>query len=77
MPCLDSCQDWDVRLTGGGSANEGRVEMCLSGRWGTVRDSMVSWSTAEAQVVCRQLGYHTQGTAYLIEGYIQSTAMLA
>ena len=46
-------------MAGGGSANEGRVEVCLSGRWGTVSDNR--WSAAEAHVVCRLLGYNTQG----------------
>ena len=48
-----------VRLVGGQSAYEGRVEVCLSQRWGTVTDN--GWTTAEAQVVCAQLGYSTQG----------------
>ena len=55
----DSCQDGDARLVGGQSAYEGRVEVCLSQRWGTVADN--GWSTKDAQVVCRQLGYNTQG----------------
>ena len=49
------CQDGGVRLVGGQSAYEGRVEVCLSQRWGTVTDS--EWSAEDAQVVCRQLGY--------------------
>ena len=49
-----------MRLVGGQSANEGRVEVCLSQRWGTVTGD--GWSTAEAQVVCRQLGYNSLGT---------------
>ena len=52
-----------MRLVGGQSAYEGRVEVCLSQRWGTVADDR--WSTADAQVVCRQLGYKIQG-AYII-----------
>ena len=59
MTIADSCQDGDVRLVGGQSAYEGRVEVCLSQRWGTVTDD--GWSTAYAQVVCRQLGYNSFG----------------
>ena len=35
------------------------MEVCLSQRWGTVSDN--GWSTVDAQVVCAQLGYNTQG----------------
>ena len=48
-----------MRLVGGQSTYEGRVEVCLSQRWGTVTDD--GWSTADAQVLCRQLGYDTFG----------------
>ena len=56
---IDSCQDGDVRLVGGQSVYEGRVEVCFSQRWGTV--TVDGWSTANAQVVCRQMGYDIQG----------------
>ncbi|XP_017096513.2 LOW QUALITY PROTEIN: lysyl oxidase homolog 3A [Drosophila bipectinata] len=44
-----------VRLRGGRSRNEGRVEVSLDGgRWGSVCAD--GWSLLEANVVCRQLG---------------------
>ena len=51
-----------LRLAGGNIANEGRVEICMNNEWGTVCDD--SWGSTDATVVCRQLGYSTQGQLY-------------
>ena len=50
------CNETDVRLVDGVTPDEGRVEICLGGLWGSVCDN--NWDFREARVVCQQLGYN-------------------
>ena len=51
--------DGNVRLVDGSTPLEGRVEICINHAWGTVCDH--SWSTPDANVVCKQLGHQASG----------------
>ena len=58
-----SCSNGDTRLVGGQSEMEGRVEVCVNNRWGTVCDKQ--WSSAHSKVICRYLGFNdNEGNEY-------------
>ena len=53
------CEDGELRLVGGPSNREGRVEMCYMGVWGAISDDR--WNENNAVVTCRQLGFEPSG----------------
>ena len=53
-------REGNIRLVGGTHNWVGRVEIYISGVWGTISDDIAGGSTfASAKVVCRQLGFNT------------------
>ena len=49
------CTEGAIRLLGGTTQYEGRIEVCLNRIWGTVCDDF--WGAINAGVVCKQLGF--------------------
>ncbi len=65
-----NCTNGDIRLIGGRTVYEGRVEMCLHGYWGGVCPSDAHWGYSDATVVCRQLGYTENGSRKYADDFI-------
>ena len=60
-----ACTTGDLRLAGTGAfANQGRVEVCNNGAWGTVCDDF--WGSVDASVACRQLGFSRNSECLLL-----------
>ena len=63
-----------VRLVGGQTASEGRVEVLFEGSWGTVCDDF--WDLNDVRVVCRMLGFQIAVRAVTSAGYGQGSGSI-
>ena len=50
-----TCHDRDLRVSGGMTVREGRVEVCFNQAWGTICDG--AYGDNSAGILCRQLGF--------------------
>ncbi len=53
------CTNGDLRLVGGTTDMDGRVEICFNETWGTICDNL--WTTNDGNVACQQLGFSQFG----------------
>lgn len=63
-----------MRLVGGSTAAEGRVEIYYRSSWGTVCDD--TWASEESQVVCQQLGYSGNAETHAKAAFGQGTGTI-
>ena len=61
----EQCQDGSIRLVDGVIEQEGRVEVCLDGVWGSICDD--GWDTTDGHVVCEQMGYPNLGISLILQ----------
>ena len=66
--CIIACRTGNLRLQRSTAQGSGRVEICINNVWGTICDN--SWSSNDARVVCKQLGFSIVDKGYKTTDYI-------
>ena len=62
----DSCPTGAIRLVGAASnRNQGTVELCYENIWGSICSA--SWSTADAGVACKALGFYGNNDLFRLQ----------
>ena len=66
LPVSDNCTtNYDVRLVGGKSSNEGRLEICYDGKWNSFCYNYISSNIYRlASTTCQQLGFTSTNCKY-------------
>ena len=57
----NGCTNGDVRLVSRTSAGSGIVQICVNGTWSSLCSMSSSFDMNEAVVMCRKLGFQTNG----------------
>ena len=82
---MADCKDGEIRLVGGNTKYEGRVEVCINHVWGTVCSSRYDafyfnfkyhWGAPDTKVVCRQLGHQDLGIVACYKLHILHTSVM-
>ena len=68
-----SCEEGAVRLASGIIDQEGRVELCHDGVWGSICNT--GWDKTDALIICQQLGYAKTGN-FTMTYYLLSTTVI-
>ena len=63
---ISQCTSGEIRLVGGSTNYEGRVEFCIGDTWFALCGYPWSWDSTDAAVLCDQFGLQSSGTYILV-----------
>ncbi|VDI63535.1 Hypothetical predicted protein [Mytilus galloprovincialis] len=69
IPTTPVASNIELRLVNGSNCLEGRVEIKINGVWGTISTYNAPFTTREASVICRVLGFSGEGAIPYQYGY--------